>query len=146
MFNDTSTSMDIDRRTDRRGEWSKSSVFRNCAPRLFRPRTKHQHDLKNYPFRNLYIWTLKTKLIYVSYWGKFVPLLNYFSTVLWRTLGEFQMSVPFSARWKATRTQLTPAFTSGKIKPYFPLIAEVCEELQRCIENSGKADSSPRIV
>jgi len=41
-------------------------------------------------------------------------------------------------RWKTTRSQLTPALSQGKIKPYFPLIAEVCEELKSCIENSCK--------
>jgi hypothetical protein len=50
----------------------------------------------------------------------------------------FKMSVSLPARWKTTRSQLTPAFTQGKIKPYFPLIAEVCEELKTCIENSCK--------
>ncbi|XP_069687372.1 cytochrome P450 9e2-like [Periplaneta americana] len=40
-------------------------------------------------------------------------------------------------RWKITRSQVTPALSQGKIKPYFPLIAELCEELKQCIEKSG---------
>ena len=48
------------------------------------------------------------------------------------------LNIFFPARWKTTRSQLTPAFSMGKIKPYFPLIAEVCEELKSCIEKSGK--------
>lgn len=40
-------------------------------------------------------------------------------------------------RWKLTRSQLTPAFSQSKIKPYFPLIADLCQELKQCIENSG---------
>lgn len=58
------------------------------------------------------------------------------STVINRTF--LKVCFFFPARWKITRSQLTPAFSLGKIKPYFPLIAEVCEELKRCIENSSK--------
>jgi len=56
-------------------------------------------------------------------------------------LNIFKMSVFLPARWKTTRSQLTHAFSMGKIKPYFPLIAEVCEELKSCIENSCKLSS-----
>ena len=53
-------------------------------------------------------------------------------------LNIFKTSVFLPARWKTTRSQLTPAFSLGKIKPYFPLIVEVCEELKNCIESSCK--------
>lgn len=43
-------------------------------------------------------------------------------------------------KWKIIRSLLTPAFTTGKIKPCFPLIAEVCKELKECIEKAGNPE------
>lgn len=39
-------------------------------------------------------------------------------------------------RWKITRSQLMPAFTVAKLKPLFPLVEEVCEELKEHINKN----------
>ncbi|XP_023707098.2 cytochrome P450 9e2 [Cryptotermes secundus] len=40
-------------------------------------------------------------------------------------------------RWKITRSQLNPAFTAAKLKPLFPLVLEVCQELTDYIEKNA---------
>nr|CAD7407731.1 unnamed protein product [Timema cristinae] len=37
-------------------------------------------------------------------------------------------------RWRTVRSQITPAFTSGKIKPMFSLMTEVCQEMKTYLE------------
>jgi len=57
---------------------------------------------------------------------------------------------PFSAnlfnlegvRWKMLRAKLSPTFTSGKIKGMFPLILECCDQLNECIQERIKTNSS----
>ncbi|PSN43541.1 hypothetical protein C0J52_03714 [Blattella germanica] len=39
--------------------------------------------------------------------------------------------------WKIVRGMITPALTTGKIKPYFPLITEVCKDFTEMIKKSG---------
>nr|CAD7201258.1 unnamed protein product [Timema douglasi] len=37
-------------------------------------------------------------------------------------------------RWRTVRSQITPAFTPGKIKPMFSLMTEVCQEMKTYLE------------
>jgi len=41
-------------------------------------------------------------------------------------------------RWKITRSQLMPAFTVAKLKPLFPLVEEICQELKELINKNSK--------
>ncbi|PSN43535.1 hypothetical protein C0J52_03712 [Blattella germanica] len=42
------------------------------------------------------------------------------------------------AIWKVTRSRLMPAFTVAKLKPLFPLVQGVCDELNKVISNDKK--------
>ncbi|XP_054004904.1 cytochrome P450 6a2-like [Hylaeus anthracinus] len=44
-------------------------------------------------------------------------------------------------KWKSLRSKLTPAFSSGKLKRMFYLLAECSEEFQKLIDASAKGDS-----
>lgn len=50
-------------------------------------------------------------------------------------LGSNILFIVKNPAWKAIRTKLTPAFTSGKIKNMFPLMKEVATEMKTYINN-----------
>lgn len=43
-------------------------------------------------------------------------------------------------KWKSLRSKLTPAFSSGKLKRMFYLLAECSEEFQKLIDTSSETD------
>ncbi|PSN43542.1 hypothetical protein C0J52_03715 [Blattella germanica] len=53
---------------------------------------------------------------------------------------DFHSNVDVDPLWKEQRSKLTPAFTTGKLKPVFPLIEEVCNDLMEHLRENAKMD------